>query len=89
MEVSVSPVLPCFTSEEIICRFEVGVESAWTGVPNVIFKERLNGKFSEIAVEVNFEGGRANLANPTNFFGNSPDSADSTRVRKFYAKIPV
>ena len=53
------------------------------GSPNVIFEERLNGKFSENAVEFNFEGGPANLANPTNFSGNSPDSPDSTRECKF------
>ena len=60
----------------------------WVG-PNVIFEERLNGKFSEIAVEFNFEGGRANLANPTNFSGYLPDSPDSTRSRKLEAKIPL
>jgi hypothetical protein len=43
----------------------------------------LNGIFSEIAVEFNFEGGRANLANPTNFSGNMPDSPDFARFRKF------
>ena len=52
-------------------------------VTNVIFEERLNGKFSEIAVEFNFEGGRDNLANPTNYSGNLTDSPDSTRFRKF------
>jgi hypothetical protein len=51
-------------------------------LPNVIFEERLNGKFSEIAVGFNFEGGWANLANPTNFSGTLPDSPDSTRFRK-------
>ena len=48
-------------------------------LPNVIFEERLNGKFSEFVVEFNFEGGRTNLANHTNFSGNLPDSPDSTR----------
>jgi hypothetical protein len=52
-------------------------------VPHVIFEERLNGKFSEIAVEFNFEEGRENLANPTNFSGNLPDSPDFGRFRKF------
>jgi hypothetical protein len=64
---------------------------SWGGagvLPNVIFEERLNGKFLEIAVEFNFEGGRENLANPTNFSGNFPDSSDFTRFRKFYAKYP-
>ena len=40
-------------------------------------------KFSEIAIEFNFDGGRANLANPINFSGNLSDSPDSRRVRKF------
>jgi hypothetical protein len=52
-------------------------------LPYVIFEERLNGKFSEIADEFNFEGVRANLAIPPNFSGNLPDSPDSTRFRKF------
>ena len=55
----------------------------------VIFEERLNGKFSEIAVEFYFEGSRANLENPENFSGNLPDSPDSTRFRKLKAKIPL
>ena len=58
------------------------VRQRW-GLPNVIFEERLNGKFSEIAVEFNFEGGRANFANPTNFTGDLPDSPDYARFRKF------
>ena len=52
-------------------------------LPYVIFEERLNGKFSEIAVEFNLSGGRANLSNPTNFSDNLPDSPNSTRFRKF------
>jgi hypothetical protein len=52
-------------------------------LPYLIFEERLNAKFSEIAVEFNLSGTRANLANPTNFSGNLPDSPDSTRFRKF------
>jgi hypothetical protein len=52
-------------------------------LPYVIFEERLNGKFSEIAVEFNLSDTGANLSNPTNFSGNSPDSPDSTRFRKF------
>ena len=44
------------------------------------FRFPVIGKFSEIAIEFNFDGGTANLANPTNFSGNLPDSPDSTRV---------
>ena len=51
--------------------------------PNVILEERLISEFSELAVEFNFEGGRENLANHTNFSGNLLDSPDSTRFRKF------
>ena len=43
-------------------------------VPNVIFSERLNGKFSKTAVEFNSSGSLANPTNPTNFRGNLPDS---------------
>jgi hypothetical protein len=60
------------------------VSRAWRRLVNyVIFEERLNGKFSEISVEFNFEGDQANLTNPTNFSSNLPDSPDSTRFRKF------
>ena len=54
-----------------------------SGVPYVIFEEGVNGKFSEIVVEFNFEGGPANLANPENFCGHLPDSPDFTRFSKF------
>jgi hypothetical protein len=49
------------------------------GLPNVIFEDCLIGKFSEFVVEFNFEGGGPNLANPTNFSCNLPDSPDSKR----------
>ena len=63
-------------------------EETASGVPNVIFEERLNGKFSELQLQFSLilrvaRPNLANLANPTNFSGNSPDSPDSTRIRKF------
>jgi hypothetical protein len=73
-------------SSQKILPFSSGDKAWFFGVrvraPNVIFEERLNVKFSEIAVEFNFEGGLANSANPTNYSGNLPDSPDSTRFRK-------
>ena len=59
--------------------------SPWRGLEYLMsfFRFPVIRKFSEIAIEFNFDGGRANLANPINFSGNLSDSPDSRRVRKF------
>ena len=55
----------------------MGWGKGWEG--NGIFEDCLIEGFSEIKVEFNFDGGRANLTNHTNFSGNLTGSTDSTK----------
>ena len=51
----------------------------------LFFRSAVLANFQKIAIEFNFDRGRANLAEtPRNSSGNLPDSQDSTRIRKFY-----
>ena len=44
--------------------------------------------FNKITIEVNFDGGGANLTNPQNFSGNFPDSSDFSEVICQILQIP-
>jgi hypothetical protein len=51
----------------------------------LFFRSAVLANFQKIAIEFNFDRGRANFAEtPRNSSGNLPDSQDSTRIRKFY-----